>query len=311
MKKIYLQLIATVFCLPLVSCKPLQHNMVLMENFQHSDNSAFTGSKAIKLDEVVNVKRIGLPGYPWNYTEIVDYCVPNTAWKTAIEDKILLLEESINDEPFSVIDYGSPRDIRWDVMKKCEMWLYNLDEKGNINKRKIKKNEIIRERLNDSTYRVRLNVQENVAGKILVRKYELLSPYNGIMSYNGMLLSIDKLKNINVSTETKPWIFQKDMPLLHGQFKIYLPYGDGEISRIGDGDMDIKRENSKESIAFYSSRSTEYLNESGLYVKYSPTVERDADLVTVTVSNVMPLPKDSDAQPLGITISRSKQKRDN
>lgn len=308
MKKLYLYLISFMLCHFLGSCKSAQHagkddNIVVSkEDFKQLNDSLSKRFKAVILSEAVDVRINSLPGgLPWTIDD--EPYADDRAWETTVEDKIQLLDNQINDEPFTIIDYFYPRRVRWNLMKQCNMWLYSLDKNGEIKKRKIKKNEITYERLNDSIGRMRFDIHENVAGKILVRKYTLINPYYTMIRPNPDLQEFAKIT---------PWIFQKEIPLLYGKYEIGLPVDDydypfikHEAIKLGDGEINIKIDSGISKI-----RCVVYLirrEESG-HNNHMRTVREqvygtyDAEVITATVSNVMPLPRGSDAQLLGVEI---------
>lgn len=90
-----------------------------------------------------------------------------------------------------------------------------------------------------------------------------------------------------------------------------MPYGESEVTKIGNGQIDIKREKTKQSsTSFYGGGfDPSYLGKAWYQKRESSIIQFSANLFTVTASDVMPLLKGSHTQPLGITISRSEQKR--
>lgn len=305
MKQLLSYSLLLVSCFYLSSCKSSsQHtlkdrDMVSIEDFRPLDQSISKGSKAVILNENVDLRREALRTVPWyiNGTTVFKYYSSVYGWTITIEDKIKLLTDSINNEPFAFIDYFCPHS-RLDLMTKCEMWLYSTDNTGKVSKRKIKRKEITRKRLNDSICRVQLNVQESLWGKILTRKYVLIKPY-----YNTKQVGISEKP---ILAKIAPLTFQKDIPLLHGKYEIFLPDIEDvleipleyQIVKSGNGDLTIKNKKLDVTYTFYWT-SVDFKNNQ----PSSTSAERGtykATNISITVSNVMPLPPGSNEQPLGI-----------
>lgn len=316
MKKLYSYLILFTLCHFLGSCKSSQHATkgnditVSKEDFRHLSDSISKGYKAVILSEIIDVRLNSPKGLRWT-TGMFTY-INDRQWETMIEDKIQLLENKINDETFAAIDYFYPR-IGWNPMRKCDMWLCCLDNNGEVKKRKINKNEITDERLNDSIGRVRLNINENVKGKVLVRKYTLISPYFTITNVR---------LDLPIFAKITPWRFQKDIPLLYGKYEIKLPTEDyyyplleHRAVKTGNGDMSLINDSTISEIECMTYNIYE-LSGGGTFPShieiYQHPHKYKAETITATAFNVMPLPKGSDAQPLGIeiTILGSGQNRD-
>lgn len=299
MKHSYVYSLIFVCCLFFISCKSSQFaakgsNVISLEDFRPLDKRISSDSKAVKLSEVVDVRMESWPSVPW--TSHAGYRWTNpVGWTIIVEDKILFLTDSVNNESFCTVDYFNPIGMRWDLMTKCEMWICTLDKTGNIEKSKIADNKIIRERLNDSICCVRLKMQDDVAGKILVRKYTLMSPYSTLQS-----TSYDY-----TPAKIKPWIFQRDIPLIYGKYDIYLNKEDGnyKVVKLGNGDMDIKSENVYVRIVYYPVDRTRNESTMTYTTTHQPSPQKyKAMKVSATVSNVRPLSKGNDEQPLGIEI---------
>lgn len=305
MKQILSYSLLLFFCFYLNSCKSSsQHfsknrDVVSIEDFRPLDQSISKGSKAVILSEKVDLRREALRTVPWyiNGTAVFKYDSSVYGWAITIEDKIKLLTDNINNEHFAFIDYFCPH-TRLDLMTKCEMWLYSTDNTGKVSKRKIKRKEIIQKRLNDSICRVQLNVQENLFGKILTRKYVLIKPY-----YNTKQVGISEKPTL---AKIAPLTFQKDIPLLHGKYEIFLPDEDKileipleyQITKSGNGDLTIKNEKLDVTYTSYWT-STDFKNNQ----PSSTSVGRGtykATNISINVSNVMPLPLESNEQPLGV-----------
>ena len=274
-------------------------DMVSIEDFHPLDQNISKGSKAVILNENVDLRREALRTVPWyiNGTTVFKYYSSVYGWAITIEDKIKLLTDNINNEPFAFIDYFCPHS-RLDLMTKCEMWLYSTDNTGKVSKRKIKRKEITRKRLNDSICRVQLNVQESLLGKILTRKYVLIKPY-----YNTKQVGISEKPTL---AKIAPLTFQKDIPLLHGKYEIFLPDIEDvleipleyQIIKSGNGDLTIKNEKLDVTYLSYWT-SPDFKNNQ----PSSTSVVRGtykATKIAITVSNIMPLPKESNMQPLGV-----------
>ena len=306
MKQVLSYSLLLVSCFYLSSCKSSsQHtlkdrDMVSIEDFHLLDQNISKGSKAVILSKNVDLRRESLRTVPWyiNGTTAFKHDSSLYGWTTTTEDKIRLLIDNINNEPFSFIDYFCPH-TRLDLMTKCEMWLYRINEAGMICKRKIKKKEIKRERLNDSICRIRLNVQENLSGKILIQKYTLTSPY-----YNTKQVGISEEPTL---AKIEPMTFQKTIPLLNGKYEIFLPDRDEileiplehQVVKLGNGKLTIEEKMLEVAYTHYWTHTS--FNESYGQTKAESETYK-ATKISIIVSNVMPLPPGSDAQPLGVKI---------
>ena len=305
MKQLLSYSLLLVSCFYLSSCKSSsQHvsknrDMISIEDFRPLDQNISKGSKAVVLSEKVDLRRESLYMAPWhiNGTPIFKQRSSYYGWSISIEDKIRLLTDSINNEPFAFIDYFCPHS-RWDLMTKCEMWLYDINDVGKVSKREIKKKEITRKRLNDSICRVQLNIKESFTEKILVRKYTLIKPY-----YNTKQVGISEKPTLAKIT---PLTFQKDIPLLHGEYEIFLPDIEDvlevpleyKIVKLGNGDLTVKNEKLDVTYTCYWT-FTDFKNNQ----PSSTSVGRGtykATNISINVSNVMPLPLGSNEQPLGV-----------
>ena len=146
MKQLLSYSLLLVSCFYLSSCKSSsQHvsknrDMISIEDFRPLDQNISKGSKAVVLSEKVDLRRESLYMAPWhiNGTPIFKQRSSYYGWSISIEDKIRLLTDSINNEPFAFIDYFCPHS-RWDLMTKCEMWLYDINDVGKVSKREILK----------------------------------------------------------------------------------------------------------------------------------------------------------------------------
>ena len=300
MKQAFIYSTLFVFCFYLGSCKSSQQtfeksNPVSVEDFGPLNHNIVAKSKAVRLSETVGVC-IEMPARSSNpWIRDVDYSrflrTGFLRWVTTVEDKIHFLVDNVNSEPFCSVSYYNPLGMRWDLMTQCTMWLYTLNKSNEISKRKIKNNEIIFERISDSICTMRLNIQEDVTGKILVRQYKLVSPFYTISASRSVpIIAEPDLQKI------EPWIFQKDIPLLYGKYEILLPEEGGvggdddfnfiksEVIKLGNGEMNVQSKK-------------EEVEAKNITTKYKATK------VTATVSNVLPLPKGSNIQPLGIEVA--------
>lgn len=272
---------------------------VSRQDFIAWDSSQYGDAKAVLLNESLDFRKKGVPRPVWK--KYVDD--DSSVWGTTVENKMLFLSEMSPNDTFSRIEYPYPRDVRWDLMTKCDMWLYSLDEQGNIRERKLRKNEMIRERLNDSTGSVRLNIQEPLKGKILLRKYTMLYPY---YTQDG-----DHNRKL-ILTKIKPFIIQRDIPLLSGTYHLLLPVlvsSEYDLKQFGEGELNIQHTLSEESYGAYTTTPHDLGGGKGVH-RYTSVVGSKymAENITITVSNVMPLAEGSQAKPLSIEITRSDEK---
>ena len=297
MKQFFIYSVLFVSCLYLGSCKSSQRiskkdNSVSVEDFRPLNQNIVVNSKAVKLSEVVDAHVEPGTLSPWTHNLRSFAWMNCLKWKTEVEDKILFYANNVNGESFCDVLYFNPLGMRWDLMTLHSIWLYTLEKNGRISKRRLKKNEIIRERVNDSICKMRLNIHENVDGKILVRKYSLVSPYYTIQA-TSLPYFIEVVEPELYKME--PWIFQKDIPLLYGKYEIRLPEDRGandhfiksEVVKLGNGKMNVQSKRVSLSLP----------NPVG--------ITHNGVEVTATVSNVPPLPKGSGEQPLGIEILRN------
>lgn len=298
-------------CICLISCKSPQHvtksrERISTEDFRSLDANILKDSKVVRLSEVVYVRMESFFSLPWDFYSSANHYNDSYhgggGWKTMVRDKIRIFTDNINDESSCFITYYYPQEMRWDLMTECKMWLYSLDNTNQVHQREIKKNEIIQERMNDSICRVRLNIQENVVGKVLVREYTLIRPYYAYSRKTALLNSHYDLSAYPVLAPIETWIFQKEIPLLYGSYQIFLPDEEDifsppipmtyKVLKLGNGKMDINEEKSEDAD-----------NSTQLGHSYKATK------VTVTVSDIMPLPKGSDVQPFGVKIISMQGKR--
>ena len=145
---------------------------------------------------------------------------------------------------------------------------------------------------------MQLNIKESFTEKILVRKYTLIKPY-----YNTKQVGVSEKPTL---AKIAPLTFQKDIPLLHGEYEIFLPDIEDvlevpleyKIVKLGNGDLTVKNEKLDVTYTCYWT-STDFKNNQ----PSSTSVERGtykATNISINVSNVMPLPSGSNEQPLGV-----------
>ena len=253
----------------------------------------------------------------------------NRDWVIKKEKKILILSDDSNNKEIGMIDYFNSDYSTINTLGTMNMLLYTFDENGKIKHRKVAEHEIIQTRLNDSINRIRLSFEENVAGKILVQQYENLIPaIEAKFQQMGANLPL-----LNVPS----YIFQDTVPIISGKCEVLVPkyrvYDSdfeliNEFIQLGNGEMKIEDEKTKGFYYLYynASRGNPDFNKkyprereelqagwwkdtrltsSEKELKQKMKVKYDALKVTATVSNVMPLPKGSVEQPLGIQILRN------
>lgn len=269
-------------------------NKVSSEDFSYLKDEKYLDNKGIVISEDVDVRIQSMTSTPWEYKarSISD------VWTTTVEEKILIGVDNINNEQFATIEYYYPKNMRWDLMTNCEMWIYSLNDGNAVKTRKLKRDEMIIERVSDSINSIKLNIDEDMTGKILFRRYSLISPY-----YEEIIptLSFAKLQS---------WYFQRDIPLKTGRYQILLPLDsrdpkvDTELVQLGEGDIDIKSSFVKETKIVHTSQIELGKNVSlRAYYQYNykqvPT-EYNAQKIVATVSDVEALQKNQ--EPLGVEI---------
>lgn len=300
----YYLFIGFIFTIGCVTKKQSQKFIeVSKEDFNLANVDSLQKWDAIILEKNIYAHIKGLSSHPWkNFDER-----STDVWASTIDEKILILSDNFKNNSSAIIEYNYPSDARYDLMTECEMWFYSLDASGDIIKKKIEENELIRKRTNDSIGNVHLNINYGTSNKILVRKYTVLSRY-----YKNRKLGEDsQLAQIGA------YIFQRDIPLLLGRYTILLPhiYSDSppydiqyNVVQLGQGDININKENTVESYQVFapSSKLT-----GGRVLQRSTSQSIDsykAEKVIATVSNVIPLTESSDEEALGIKIiSKEKQ----
>lgn len=276
-----------------VSSLPQVFHSISVEDFGYLNNSKYAGTKAIVLSEKVDVRIQSMTSAPWRFYRFYNSISNPVGWVTTVEQKILVEAENINNESFSTFEYYNPRNMRWDLMTKCEIWICNLDKDNIIKTRKVNNNEMIRERVNDSISLLRLNIKENMAGKILLRQYTLISPYyQDISPESGF-------------AEIKPWIFQRDIPLLSGKFEILLPRRlfdlkvNMDVVQLGEGEINIQSSFVKATMPYFQ-ENHERINGRAQSYNRQRTMEYDAEKIVASVADVDALSKKENQQPLGI-----------
>lgn len=294
-------LIKTLLCVLFVSlcgCRQTLHSSkkvdrVSIEEFDYLKNDKYAATKAIVLSEKVDVRIQSMTSAPWRFYRFYNSNSNPVGWTTTVEQKFLVEAENINNESFSTFEYYNPRNMRWDLMTKCEMWICSLDKDNTIKTRKVNNNEMIRERVNDSISLLRLNIKENMAGKILLRQYTLISPYyQDISPESGF-------------AEIKPWIFQRDIPLLSGKFEILLPRRlfdlkvNTDLVQLGEGEINIQSSFVKATMQYYQENHEQKNGRTQSYNRQI-TTEYDAEKIVASVVDVDALSKKENQQPLGI-----------
>ena len=273
--------------------------IVSEDDFKYLDNTKYENVKAIILNESLDFRIEGIPRTIWKKYEEQ----PSDIWVTTIEDKILFLSDNSTNDAFTRIDYPYPKDVRWDLMRKCEMWLYSRDDRDNIQNRKLRKSEFVNVRLNDSIGSVQLRIKEPIKGKILVRKYSVIYPY--YKQYQN---------KDNWFTKIIPFIIQREIPLLFGSYHFILPElasNHYEMKQFGEGELDIQQTNSVELHLSYTTFPDNSSLKGGRHTQMSTksyVKEYKAEKIIVNVSDIPALPERNNAQPLGIEITRVKDK---
>ena len=276
-----------------ISVSPQIFHGISVEDFGYLKNSKYADAKAIVLSEKVNVRIQSMTSAPWRFYRFYNSNSNPVGWVTTVEQKTFVEAENINNESFSAVEYYNPSNMRWDLMTKCEMWICSLDKDNTIKTRKVNNNEMIRERLNDSISMLRLNIKESMAGKILLRQYTLISPYyQDISPESGF-------------AEIKPWIFQRDIPLLSGKFEILLPRRlidlkvSMDVVQLGEGEINIQSSFVKATMPYFQ-ENHEQINGRTQSYNRQITMEYDAEKIVASVADVDALSKKENQQPLGI-----------
>lgn len=288
----------------LLSCKSTQHvpfskAEVTKEDFIKVDDY---NNQSVIVSQVVDRRIKYLPRMPWrSIGKNMNNGENGICWTTSVEDKMYMSGDDILDSSFAVIDYFNPKNAQRDLMVDLKMWIYEITPSGDIVQRELKKNEIKRERLNDSISRISLNIDKDILkGKMLLRKYTLLSPYYNI----DRLYSIERQVDVAI---IEPWLFQYSIPLLFGKYDIYIPKGELYTSKrlknrivvLGDGDINIVHNDESIDVDRIINSHNSYR---GTEIRRG---DKEVERITATVQNVMPLKAGSNEQPLGIKIERS------
>lgn len=101
--------------------------------------------------------------------------------------------------------------------------------------------------------------------------------------------------------------FQQTIPLLNGKYEIFLPDRDEileiplehQVVKLGNGKLTIEEKKLEVAYTHYWTHTS--FNESYGQTKAESETYK-ATKISIIVSNVMPLPPGSDAQPLGVKI---------
>lgn len=269
-------------------------NKVSIEDFSYLKDEKYLDNKGIVISEDVDVRIQSMTSTPWEYKvrSISD------VWTTTVEEKILIGVDNINNEQFATIEYYYPKNMRWDLMTNCEMWIYSLNDGNAVKTRKLKRDEMIIERVSDSINSIKLNIDEDMTGKILFRRYSLISPY------------YEEIIPTSSFAKLQSWYFQRDIPLKTGRYQILLPLKsidpkvNTDLVQLGEGDIDIKSSFVKETQMVHTSQIELGKNVSlRAHYQYSykqvPT-QYSAQKIVATVSDVEALQKNQ--EPLGVEI---------
>ena len=302
--KTIIQITLIVVATLMISCKSTQHVPlskveVSKEDFIKVDASDYTDAKAVIISQNVDVRIQSITSAPWKYKGKSN----SQVWTTTVEDKILVGVDNINNEQFTTIEYYYPKNMRWDLMTNCEMWIYSLADDKSIKTRKLNKDEMIRERVNDTISCLKLNIREDMTGKILFRRYALISPYYVSTYYEAVT-------PISGFAKLQPWYFQRKIPLKAGRYQILLPLDSRdpkiytELVQLGEGVIDVKSSFVKETMIVEMSQvefgPTVGMREIRTYRYKLVPIEYNAQKIVATVSDVEALPENKD--PLGVEI---------
>ena len=269
---------------------------VSIEEFDYLKNDKYAATKAIVLSEKVDVRIQSMTSAPWRFYRFYNSNSNPVGWITTVEQKFLVEAENINNESFSTFEYYNPRNMRWDLMTKCEIWICSLSGDKVVKIRKINNKEMIRERMNDSISLLRLSIKENMKDKILLRRYTLISPYYKDVSPESGF------------AEIKPWIFQRDIPLLSGKFEILLPQRlfdmkvGMDVVQLGEGEISIQSSFVKATMSYYQENHERTSNDRLRSYNRLITTEYDAEKIVVSVEDVDALSESENQQPLGIKL---------
>lgn len=288
----------------MISCKstqqvPFSKVEVTQEDFIKVDTSDYPDAEAVMISEELYIKTEGVVRPIWKtYTNQF-----STVWQTTAVDKVLFLSD--NADETSNLYYYYPQATAQDLLINCDMWLYNLDDRGRVVNRQLNKEEIDISRLDDSTGIVQIKVDEPLKGKILLRKYTLFSPYYPKEEVSSTFVKY--LNNPDDDFLLRPIIFQKQIPLLYGKYQISLRdwwlkrYG---IKQLGAGDIDVLYSKTKEVTNSFFAKSPNWPPYKGTSIHYKvideSRVDYNADMITIYVSNLNALSPNSDEEPVGI-----------
>ena len=278
----------------MLSCKSYQNVQlnnidVTKEDFIKVDASDYPDAKAVMISEELDFRREGVPLSVWQSTKNES----SEVWQTNIVDKVLFLSDDVDDS--SSLYYYYPRLTSQNLLTKCDMWLYSVDDVGKMTNRQLDKDEIDIRRVDDSTGIVQIKVNEPLKGKILFRKYTILSPYYPQLEARRDYPSYKFGYNLIL----RPIIFQKQIPLLFGRYQLTFQNWILErkaVKQLGEGALDVSYFKAKEFMLSYSSGGSFHHRRYGTPSGFA----YDADKVEITVSNLKALSPNSDEEPAGI-----------
>lgn len=168
------------------------------------------GAKAVLLEETAETYLTAVPILPWDTIQIYPGNMNRDVrcWATYFESKTLILTDEDNNTSATIIEYPNVKYNKFTPMRHLNLWIYELDQKGKVKKRAVKKEEIVHQRVNDSIVRIKIETDENLKGKIIVKKYDYLHT------------------RYEVEPETKiidTHIFQRDIPVMYASYYIDVP----------------------------------------------------------------------------------------
>lgn len=174
------------------------------------------GAKAVLLEETAETYLTAVPILPWDTIQIYPQNMIREirCWSTYFESKFLVLTDEGKNTSATIIEYPNVKYNKFNPMRHLSLWIYELDPKGKVKKRVVRKEEIVRERVNDSIMRIRIETDESLRGKIIVKKYDYLH------------------KKYDVEPETKiidTHTFQRDIPVMYASYYIDLPIWTSEL----------------------------------------------------------------------------------
>ena len=317
----------------MISCKstkqvPFSKVEVTKEDFIKVGASDYPDAKAVMISEEVDFRREGVRQSIWQGENYKDLFV----WQTTVIDKVLFLSDNADTD--IEIDYYYPEDFRYNPLVKCDMWLYGLNGKGSLTSRKLQKSEFITNRVNDTTSSLKLNIDETLKGKILMRKYTLYSPYytqseaqtpldlNLIQSEGQIPLEQFDTYIRKEMVNIQSYILQRNIPIVSLTHQLLLPIdiiNRYKLAEHGKGDIRIEHSEVKVSLDSYSKGATsigtdysrDYSRLGGTSYRWWSFTGRshasgyrqptyNADKFIITASNLKSLSPNSDEEPVGI-----------